>query len=69
MKRRNYHLTLLAAAAVAQAGMAFAQGTDTRNANSEPQSSTNSASPTAPSHGRGYVTLTQRLRRSVGRVL
>jgi hypothetical protein len=30
MKRRSYHLTLLAAAAVAQAGIAFAQVPDNR---------------------------------------
>ncbi len=69
MKRRNYHLTLLAAAAVAQAGFAFAQGSDNRNANRAPQSSTNSASATGQLHGRGYVALTQRLRRGAGKGL
>lgn len=64
MKRRSYHLTLLAAAAVAQAGIAFAQASDHGNASNAVQNSANPSSTAAMQpHGRAHLALTQRLRR------
>jgi hypothetical protein len=63
MKRRSYHLTLLAAAAVAQAGIAFAQAPD----NSKPNSATDDCASTAPgqSSPRAALARTQKTRRGV----
>jgi hyperosmotically inducible protein len=66
MKRRSYHLTLLAAAAMAQAGIAFAQAPDNSKSNSEAENSSNAASTADGQSNRAAdIALTQRIRRSV----
>jgi len=65
MKRRSYHLTLLAAAAVAQAGMGFAQPSDNQGSGNAVQNSSNPASTTGQSYSRAQLALTQRLRRRI----
>jgi hyperosmotically inducible protein len=66
MKRHSYHLTLLAAAAMAQAGIAFAQAADNSKANSAAENSSNPASiADGQSNRREDLALTQKIRRSV----
>lgn len=66
MKRPSYHFTLLAAAAMAQAGLAFAQAPDNSRSNGDAQNSANSSSIAEGQPNRAEdMALTRRIRRSV----
>jgi hyperosmotically inducible protein len=64
--KRSYHLTLLAAAAMAQAGIAFAQAPDNSKSNGAAENSANSTSTADGQSNRAEdIALTRRIRRSV----
>jgi hyperosmotically inducible protein len=66
MKRPSYHFTLLAAAAMAQAGLAFAQAPDNSKSNGAAENSSNASSIADGQSNRAEdIALTRRIRRSV----